>query len=355
MWVNCRHNPKMITARAWPLCLSLCLLIAAASVQAQSPATDWRPSTPAEKSLDAAAFQGLDDAIANEATDVHSIVVVQRGRVVYEYYRDGSPDTLRDVQSVMKSALSALIGVAIGQGRIASIDQPVVALVPEWAALNADPRASAITVRHLLTMTAGFAVNDPAGTRGGLRPPEAWARPMRGAPGETFAYDNALIPMIAAVLEKVAGMPVADYARTELVGPLAMVEPTYVRTMQMRTVDMAKLGHLFLQDGAWGGKQFLPQAYVAAATSQQNAGGPPVSMPYGYMWWVVPSAAPRRTFMASGNGGQIIWVHPASQLVIAGTSTVSPASAARGQIMSLVRGKLFQAAQRRAAVDRPTN
>lgn len=76
-------------------------------------------------------------------------------------------------------------------------------------------------------------------------------------------------------------------------------------------------------------------------------------MPYGYMWWIVPSAAQRRTFMASGYGGQIIWVHPESSLVVAGTSTVSPASQARGQIVQLVRGKLFAAAQRRVAADKP--
>ena len=338
--------------RAWFLCLSLGL-IAATGVQAQTPPTEWRSSTPAEKSLDAAAFQDLDDTIAKDSADVQSVVVAQRGRVVYEYYRDGAPGTLRDVQSVMKSALSALVGVAIGQGRIADLDQPVVTLVPEWAALNTDPRAAAITVRHILTMTAGFAVNDPTGTAGGLRPAEAWARPLRSAPGESFAYDNALIPMIAAVLEKVAGMPVPDYARKELLGPLDMEEPTYIRTMQMRTVDMAKLGQLFLQNGVWGGKQILPPSYATAATSQQNAGGAPVGMPYGYMWWIVPGAAPRRTFMASGYAGQFIWVHPESQLVIAGTSTVSPASQARGQMLALIRTRLFQAAQRRAAADKP--
>jgi CubicO group peptidase (beta-lactamase class C family) len=328
--------------------LILCVALLAGAAVAQS---EWRASTAAEKVLDAAAFQGMDDTVAKES-DVQSVVVVQRGRVVYEYYRDGSPETLREVQSVAKSALSTLAGIAIGQGRIAGLDQPVVALMPEWTALNTDPRAATITVRHLLTMTAGFAVNDPTGTGASGRPAETWARPLRNAPGQAFAYDNALIPMLAAVLEKATGMTLPDYARQHLGGPLEFAEPGYSRGLQMRTIDMAKLGQLLLQGGEWGGKQIVPASYVAAATSLQNGGGPPAGLPYGYMWWLVPSGALRPIVVASGYSGQRIWVDPQLNLVVAGTSTVSQASQARGQIVQL-RGRLVAAAQRRAAADKP--
>jgi CubicO group peptidase (beta-lactamase class C family) len=297
--------------------------------------------------LDVAAFKGIDEALTQHLTDVQSVVVVQRGRVVFEFYRDGSPATLRDVQSVAKSALSSLVGIAVGQGRIASLGQPVLALVPEWAALNRDARALAITVRHLLTMTAGFEVNDPIGTAAAGRPHDAWARPLRSEPGQSFAYDNALIPMLSAVLEKATGMPLADYARQQLVGPLNFGEPSYRRGLHLRTLDMAKLGQLFLQKGTWAGQQIVPESYVQGAIQPQNGGGPPVSVPYGYMWWV-PSSAPR-IFMASGYAGQFIWVHEPLQLVIAITSTVSPDSQRRGQALQLIRGRLIPAAQQRAA------
>lgn len=215
--------------------------------------------------------------------------------------------------------------------------------------MNGDPRASAITVRHLLTMTAGFEVNDGTGTAAAGRPQDAWARPMRAAPGQAFAYDNALVPLLSAVLEKATGMPLADYARQQLVTPLDFEEPSYHRGLHMRTMDMAKLGQLFLQKGAWAGKQLVPESYARAATQPQNGGGPPVSMPYGYMWWVVPSNAPRKTFMASGFGGQFIWVYPPLDLVIATTSTASPESNRRGHALQLIRARLFTAAQQRAA------
>ncbi|MDP3759262.1 MAG: serine hydrolase [Ramlibacter sp.] len=322
------------------------LFLASAPARAD---TEWRAPSAAEQALDAAAFNGVNPAITDSLPDVQSVVVVLRGRVVHEFYRDGTPDKLRDAQSVAKSALTSLVGIAIGQGRIASLDQPVVDLVPEWAALNGDPRAAAIKVRHLVTMTAGFEVNDPTGTASAGRPAEAWARPLRTAPGEKFAYDNALIPMVVAVLEKAAGMPLADYARQEIVGPLGLQEPSYQRGFHMRTADMARLGQLYLQKGAWAGKPLIPEAYALAATRPQNNGGPPVSMPYGYMWWIVPSNAARPTFMASGYGGQLVWVYPPLEMVVAITSTVSQDSQRRGQAIQLLRGKLFPAAQQRAA------
>jgi len=329
--------------RAWRL-LSLSMLVLLAPMLASA---QLRAALPAEQALDAEAFRGMDQVIGERLADVQAVVVLLQGRVVYAYHRDGNPDTLHDVQSVAKSALSALAGIALAQGRLESLDQPVLALMPEWAPLNADPRAAAITLRHLLTMTAGFAVDDPTGTAAPGRPQAAWARPLVDDPGRRFAYDNAIVPMLAAVLERATGMPLADYARRELVVPLGMQEPSYRRGLHMRTEDMARLGQLFLQKGAWDGKALLPESYVMAATQPQNAGGPPVSMPYGYLWWVLRTEAPRRTFMATGYGGQTIWVHPQMQLVIATSATASAESQGRGQAVQLLRTRLFAAAQKR--------
>ncbi|MDP3228031.1 MAG: serine hydrolase [Acidovorax sp.] len=323
----------------------------------EAAAMPWREaSTPAEQALDAAAFQGLDAALSSQLTDVQSAVVVLRGRVVYRYYRDGEPDKLRDTQSASKSALSALLGTAIAQGRIASVDQRVVDLVPEWAPLNTDPRTATITLRHLLTLTAGFALDGGPRTRSGTAAPlpvrEAWARPLAAEPGQTFAYDNSVTPLLVAVLEKATGMPLADYARQQLVGPLGFAEPNYRDSIvHLRTLDMAKLGQLYLQRGQWGGKPLVPEAFVDASVQAQNAGGPPLGLSYGYLWWVAPGKAPRPTFMASGFGGQFIWVYPPLDLVVATTSTVSSESGRRGQALQWIRNHLFAAAQRRVAAD----
>jgi CubicO group peptidase (beta-lactamase class C family) len=298
---------------------------------------------PARAQVASPAFAQAEQALQQTLTDVDSVAVLLRGRAVYEFYRDASPDKLRDVQSVEKSALSALVGIALANGQLRDLDQPVVSIVPEWTALNADARAREITVRHLVTMTAGFDQKDAVGTPIKLPPAQAWERPLATAPGAKFAYDNSIIPMLGAVLERATGMPLPEYARRFLVEPLGMMNPSYQATLRLRTIDMARLGLLFLQNGTWEGKQLLSPDYVAAATSPQNGGGPPVAFPYGYMWWIVPG--PARTFMASGYAGQVIWVHPPLDLVVAITSTVSPASQRRGHAIQLLRGGLLAAAE----------
>lgn len=194
-------------------------------------------------------------------------------------------------------------------------------------------------------MTAGFEVDDAAGTAAPLPPEQAWARPLRTPPGQSFDYDNSVVPLVTAVLEQVTARPLAVYAREHLVQALAMGEPGYQKGLQLRTVDLARLGHLFLQDGVWDGRAVLPPGFVAQATQRHSGGGLPARMPYGLGWWL-PSAS---TYFASGYGGQYIWVHPPMGLVIAATSTVSKASHERGQAIGLIRNRLFQAVLKRVA------
>lgn len=323
------------------LVVVFCMFLNAAA--AAQPVGQWRASTPQEQRLDAAAFDGFDQGIGERLTDIQSVVVVLQGRTVYQYHRDGSPEALRDTRSVAKSALVALVGGALLQGHIAALHVPVVELVPQWRPLNADPRAQAITLQHLLAMTAGFEVNDPEGTAAALPPEQAWARALRTEPGRSFAYDNSVVNLVTAVLEKVTGRPLADYARERLVGPLELREPLYQRGLHLRTVDMAKLGQLFLQDGVWNGAAVLPPGFAATATRPHSDGGLPVRLPYGLFWWV-PSGD---TYFASGYAGQFIWVHAPMGLVVAATSTVSQDSQQRGQALRLIRGRIFQAVQQR--------
>ena len=328
--------------RAIVVCL--CLLAGASAGAQDMP--PWRSSTPEEQRLDAIAFEGFESGITEKLADVQSVVVVVRGRTVYEYYRDGNPDTLRDTQSVTKSALAVLVGTLLQQGKLKSLDQPVLELVPEWRALNADPRTQAITLRHLLAMTPGFENDDYGGTAAAVAPAAAWARPLRADPGERFSYDNSLPVMVSAILERVTGQPIADLAREGLVTPLAMREPTYVRGLvQLRTVDMAKLGYLLLRDGQGSDRPVMPPGFAAQIVKAQSAGGPPGGTSYGLFWWV----ASEQTFFASGYAGQLIWVHAPTGLVVAVTSVVSAQSQQRAQAMRLIRGRIFQAVQQRLA------
>lgn len=322
----------------------ICLLLLAGTIAWAHDTPPWRPSSQEQQQLDAAAFQAVDQDITDKFGDVQSVVVIQKGRKVYEFYRDGQPDTLREVHSVTKSALALLVGTSLQRGQISSLDQPVLDLMPEWKALNADSRASSITLRHLLSMTPGFDVDDPTGTATALAPAAAWARPMGAAPGQRFAYDNSVPFIVAAVLERAAGLPIEDLARDQLFTPLAMREPSLLRgRLSMRTEDMAKLGYLMRQDGRWADQPLMPPGFVAQIIHPESSGGAPVRLPYGLLWWV----ASRNTYFASGHGGQLVWVHTPLDLVVAVTAKVSPQGVQRGEALKLVRERVFPAAQRR--------
>ncbi len=321
---------------------------APAGAPARAPASALAPasteSAEPHASVDAALSASLDEALQQDFSDIDSLVMLWRGRTAHSFHRDGDAQRLRDTQSVAKSLLSMLVGIAIGRGHLGSVDMPLLQLVPEWRGLNADPRSGGITLRHLLTMTAGFAVQDPRGNAPALAPQAAWQRPMAFAPGERFAYDNSTVPLLVAALERAVRMPLAAWAGQALVEPLGLRPPGLERGLFLRTADMARLGQLMLQGGRWGEQQIIPAEHVVQSTRVQNPGGPPVSMPYGYLWWILPSAEPRPTFFASGWGGQLIWVSPALKTVIAITSPATPASQGRGHATRLLRQKLLPAA-----------
>jgi CubicO group peptidase (beta-lactamase class C family) len=289
------------------------------------------------------------------------VVVIRHGLLVFEHYRPGtSRDTLRDVQSVTKSVVCALVGIALHQGLIADLDQPVLELLPDVGGTLTDPRAKQVTLRHILTFTAGFEPESTTdrwmrrlGTGDTLR--RAMSRPIVSTPGERFSYDNTTAYIISAVLTKAARQNMAKYAEQHLFGPLAITEyewpadaagnnPAHAG-LHMKTRDMAKLGQLFLALGRWRGREIVQQSYATASTDRQSAGGPPSqTWAYGFMWWVVPTPAPRKAFLASGLGGQFIYVDPSKDIVVATTAHASQASTSRLQAITLIREHILPAA-----------
>ena len=315
------------------------------------------PSTPSGRSqplrVDYPAFDQIGKKIEADFPDVESVVVVRRGRVLFEHYKT-SPDTLHDVQSVTKSVLSLAVGAALGRGVFQSLDQPVGELLGVVEKAETASPSPTVTLRHLLTMTAGYRMQERFARRTADDPTYLLRREREAAPGSNFAYDNLSANLLAVALEAATGQSASSFAEQAVFRPLGITAYEWEKGfnghslgfsgLRLRTRDMARLGELALSAGAWSGNQFVPEAYARAAVMAQTSGGKPVGLSYGYMWWVVPSATEPRTFLASGWGGQLIWVHPQLNLVIATTSAVSAESNRRGQALALVRNELFRAA-----------
>jgi CubicO group peptidase (beta-lactamase class C family) len=292
------------------------------------------------------------------------VLVLQRGQPVLEYQRSGlTSDTLHEAASVTKSVLSMLVGMAVAQGRIPSLDTPVVTLMPELADANTDARVQQLSVHHLLTMTAGFQGSERRFIDAKARDRFAMSRRFEADPGTRFRYDNPAADLLAALLARSVGETPAAYAQRQLFTPLGIAHFEWAvdeqgqhhgfSGLRLRTRDMARLGQLMLQQGQWDGRRLLPPDYVRAPTTAQSAGGPPLGLPYGYHWWVSPADAVHQQVVASGFGGQFIWVDPALELVVAATSDVSPGSAARGQALALFRQGIVPAALSSQADLRP--
>jgi hypothetical protein len=226
------------------------------------------------------------------------------------------------------------VGIAIGEGRIGSVDDPITRYVPELA--GRDPRFGRITLRHLLTMTSGLRYEE--GGPWGDDTATYYAPDLRELaltrtevveePGRRFHYNNFNPLLIGLALERAIGTPVAAYLERKLWRPLGMEadgswsldsEASGFEKMESglngRPIDFAKFGLLFARDGAWRGRQLVPKAWVRDPTLVPTRVAEAPAGSYQYFWWVQDQRRPRAQF-ARGNYGQHVYVVPATDLVL---------------------------------------
>lgn len=327
--------------------LALCVAV---SVAMPAGAAEWQESTPAAQGLDASRFDALRAQLATGTPFVRSVVVVRNDRIVFEYLRAGvARDEPQQVASVTKSVVGALIGIAIERRQL-QLDQTLGELLPQANAPDIDARVRAITVRHLLTLTAGFdwdervadecrfnrspgcerfdTKGDPVGY--------ALRRPLADAPGTKFRYDSWSSHLLSVILTRVTGMSAAQFAQRELAEPMGLGRLTWFADRQgnnyggfgiaASTRDMARFGSLFLHEGRWEGRQLVPADYVRSATQQQVQGGWPLGpwAGYGYHWWILQLPGGGLAYSGIGFGGQYVYVVPSLNVVLAMSSDTRP-------------------------------
>jgi CubicO group peptidase (beta-lactamase class C family) len=351
------------------------------------PTAGWRAAAPAEQGMDPAVLDDLDTMVPASYPKVRSLLVVRHGYLVYERYRRGvTADDGHNSFSVTKSVVSALVGIALGDGELTGLDQTVEELLADHVPADADPRLPRVTVEQLLTMTSGLAGDDalPGGLDGisdRMAQRRDWVRHILGrrletTPGARFAYSSASSHLLSAIVADATGQSTLAFARAKLFGPLGIVaddalEPEIrdwplaraeLEAYEQATVawpsdpqgyhfggaylklparDLAKLGYLYLNGGRWDGTQVVPADYVAASTRPQS--DPSVgSGGYGYQWWVTNETG-HASFRAEGFGGQLIQVIPDLDLVVVITSDPdqgrqNPADLVGAVIVSAVTG-----------------
>ena len=225
--------------------------------------------------------------------------------------------------SITKTVVSALVGIAVRERKLAGVDERLADVFPEEFGSHTDPRKRSITLGELLSMTSGFCctpafLGDPV--------PELIQRPLGIDPGSGFHYDGGSSDLLSAALAKVTGMTAAQYAQAHLFAPLGIRGVRWdalgkrysggAAGLFLRPRELLAFGQLYLDDGRWRGKEVVPAAWVRQSTRAHVRVDRGIA--YGYDWWITADPAPG--FAALGYGGQALFVFPRLDLVVVVTA-----------------------------------
>ena len=297
------------------------------------PTDEWRTADPEEVGIYSGPLDDMLEAISNRGIGVDSVTVVRDGYVVLDEYFSPYEGEPHIIYSCTKSVVSTLIGIAIEEGYIESLDVRMLDLFPDRTAGNMNAWKEEMTLRDLLTMTAGFDARDSyLYDWEGLYPmhdsPDALQYvlnlPVIEEPGTRFEYTNGVSHLLSCIITEKTGMSALEYGMERLFEPLGIHDVEWHNDSMGRNWgysriyitphDMAKLGYLFLNKGQWDGTQIVPEEWVEEATTKHVEAT--IMDGYGYQWWVSGNGY----YTAVGHKGQFIHVVPELDIVAVFTS-----------------------------------
>ncbi len=308
--------------------------------------------------MDSARLAALTETIrAWPELGIHAVLIERGDQLIYEEYFDGfderlgqslghmsmTRESLHDIRSASKSVVGALVGIAVAEKAIPSLDAPVVDWFPEYPDLKNDKRHR-MTLRHFITMTSGLEWNESLPysnpnndairmTHEILPLRYVLSRPMAKSPGSEFNYNSGLAEAAAAVVERATKTSLNDYARIKLFEPLGIShyewvgnlagKPEAASGLRLRARDFAKFASLYLHGGLWQGTQVLPHDWVEVSTRRSfrfpSAGSEEGESGYGYFWWYFcypTKAGLVEVRTAFGNGQQWAFVMPGLDMLV---------------------------------------
>ena len=290
------------------------------------------------------------EAVAKAGQDLHSIMVVKDGAVVYEnWMSQGEEDTPHILNSVSKTFTSMAVGLAISEGLL-SLDDKLVDMFPEHCPENPSEYLQEVTVEHLLTMNCGHSTDPTYASRTNTE--VSWIKlfmehPFTHKPGTLYCYNSLGTYVLSAMVQKVTGQKLVDYLFPRLFRPLGINNvswaecPEGVNTggwgLYLKTEDLAKMGLMILQKGQFNGRQVVPAEWIEAASAAQVPCVPAGLnsdqahlmkkfaktsdwlQGYGYQMW----RCRYNCFRADGANGQYIIMIPEKNAVVVTTAHIT--------------------------------
>ena len=315
-------------------------------------------STPEEQGMDSEALRRAFREMGGETRSLHSLLIVRnRCLVVEAYWAPHQRDRKHYLNSATKAVLSALVGIAVEDGKLRE-DDLVWRYFPEFISEEGDSRKKRIRLKHLLTMSSGIfwpqSASENASDQMGRS--ADWVRfilerPMAAEPGTVSNYSNGDSHLLSAVLQKATGATALEFGRKRLFEPLGIRDVAWDSdpqgrsigsvALQLRPVDMTKLGSLYLGMGEFEMHRILSRDWLEKSLTAQvkmpTRGGP---AEYGYYWWLYPE---RKLVEAWGGAGQRIGVFRDLGLVVVMTAEISsdiPRSAFAARLYDIIRASV---------------
>jgi CubicO group peptidase (beta-lactamase class C family) len=281
---------------------------------------------------------GLDSKILDSAfgelirifPNVYSLLIVKDAQLVFErYHGHARRNHAFSIKSITKSIMNSLVGIAVRNGIITSVDQYITDILKDFPS-EVLRNLHGVSIRHLLTMTHGIEVSENSPEMLEVWNSPNWLQaimdlPLTKKPGQSFHYSTVSTHLLSAILTYVSRVPASYYASRMLFWPLGIPIPVYWESdpqginwggtnMFLTPRILARFGQLYLADGVWNGQRILPSKWVTESFSKQSDGWTNYA-DYGYLWWISSFKDIHYAF-GSGYGGQYLYVIPELQCVI---------------------------------------
>jgi CubicO group peptidase (beta-lactamase class C family) len=294
---------------------------------------DWPAASPESQGISKAALDDILDParildVSKALYTLRSVVVIRNGFLIDErYYDTSNVSSLRYIASVTKSITSILVGIALEQGKIRSLDQTVGELLSEAAAKAPASAVNGVTLAQILMQTSGFPSDRQSDTRN--LEPQVKDIPLEPTSPPVWRYSSAAVSLISPILARAIGGSVEDFAKAVLFSPLGIDDYDWrrdavgnVRTdsgLRLRARDLAKLAWMMADGGRWRGRQVVPAQWVAESARRHVAIGwhlgPMTDIDYGYLWYTGTMQG-RAVILAWGYGAQYALIVPSLNLAV---------------------------------------
>ncbi len=324
--------------------------------------------------MDQEKITAFERTINSDYSNIAGIIILKNGITSYEnYFNDYTANAAFHVFSVTKSILSILIGIAVDKGYIRSLDQKVLDFFPDYTPKRGEKTAQRVTVRDMLTMTTPFKYKSAPYTK--YFSSDDWVKSaldLLGGKGELgrFRYTPLIGPdILSGILTNVTGQSVLRFAYENLFSPLGIdvtrnvvfrskeeqlsimkdhhesgwvADPQGINTagwgLFITPADMATIGQLYLNRGAWNGRQLVSAEWIDEST-RVHSRWDELRLSYGYLWWIIDGDS----YAALGDGGNVIYVNPAKSLVVAIASLFKPTAKDRIELIKKLIEPIFEA------------